>query len=198
MHPWMGWLAAPAARSALIERWLRGLLPKSHIQHFAHRFVAMATRRDDGTPTALGHGDAVRAVLASAAVPGVLAPVRVREGELIDGGLSQPLPVLLAWAYGASRVVAVDVGFHPLVPAPSGRINSVFHAGLLMSRNLALRNRDAADLLIEPVLPTVAQITLARRGLLVACGRNATLALAARIAALVERAAEVAPRRPGT
>jgi NTE family protein len=195
MDPWIGWLVAPAARSALIERWLRNLLPKSHIQHFAHRFVAVATRRDDGTPVALGQGDAVRALLASAAVPGVLAPVRVREGELIDGGLSQPLPVLLARAYGAALVIAVDVSFHPLVPAPSGRINSVFHAGLLMSRNLALRDRDAADLLIEPVLPPGAQITLARRELLVASGRQATLASAARIAALVDKSIEVAPIR---
>jgi NTE family protein len=174
MHPWMGWLVAPA-----------------------HRFVAVATRRDDGTPVALGHGDAVRAILASAAVPGVLAPVRVGGAELIDGGLSQPLPVLLARACGATRVIAVDVSFHPLVRAPSGRINSVFHAGLLMSRNLALRDRDAADLLIEPVLPPLAQITLARRELLVASGRQATLASAVRIAALVERATEVAPRLKG-
>jgi NTE family protein len=198
MDPWTGWLVAPAARSVLIKGWLRGVLPESHIQNFAHRFLAVATRRDDGTPVALGHGDAVRAILASAAVPGVLAPVRVRDAELIDGGLSQPLPVLLARSYGATRVIAVDVSFHPLVPAPTGRVNSVFHAGLLMSRNLALRDRDAADLLIEPVLPPAAHITLARRELLVASGRKATLASAARIAALVERAPEVAPRRPGS
>lgn len=187
MDPWTGWLVAPAARSALIERWLRSQLPKSQIQHFVRRFVAVATRRDDGAPVALGHGDAVRSILASAAVPGVLAPVRVREAELIDGGLSQPLPVLLARAYGASRVIAVDVGFHPMVPAPVGRINSVFHAGLLMSRNLALRDRADADLLIEPALPPAPQITLARRDLLVACGRRATLDAAVRIAALTER-----------
>lgn len=193
MASWIGWLVAPAARSALIERWLRGVLPERRMQHFAHRFVAVATQRDDGTPVALGQGDAVQAILASAAVPGVLAPVRVREAELIDGGLSQPLPVLLARACGAAHVIAVDVSFHPVVPAPSGRINSVFHAGLLMSRNLALRDRDAADVLIEPALPPVPQITLARRAQLVACGRRATMAAATRIAALLEKSAAAPP-----
>ena len=184
MDRWAGWLVAPTIRSAMIEKWLRDRLPQRKVQDFDRRFIAMATRRDDGTPTTLGLGDAARAIMASSAVPGVLAPVRVRDAELIDGGLSSPLPVLVARAFGASHVIAVDVGFHPQVPAPSGRINSMFHAGLLMTRNLALRDRADADVLIEPRLPPVPQVKMARRAELVACGYRATIAAAAAIAAL--------------
>jgi hypothetical protein len=47
-------------------------------------------------------------------------------------------------------VIAVDVSFHPEVPAPRGRIDSMFHAGLSMSRNLAAPDRTAADVPDRP------------------------------------------------
>lgn len=185
LERWAGWLVLPSLRSTLIEGWLRGRLTRGMVQDFERRFIAVATRRDDGAAAALGRGDAARAILASASVPGVLPPVRIGDAELIDGGLSSPLPVLQARAHGAAHVLAVDVSFHPMVPAPTGRINSMFHAGLLMTRNLALDDRKAADVLIEPALPPVPQITLARRAELVACGYRATMVAAPHIAALI-------------
>jgi NTE family protein len=177
MDPWSSLLVSPAARSASLAGLLKRTLAQQRIEHFPRRFAAVATASDTGQARAFGSGDATLAVLASAALPGALAPVSIDGREYWDGGLSLPLPVRLARSLGARCVVAVDVGFHPEVPAPRGRIGSVFHAGFLMGRNLSAPDRAAADVLIEPVLPPVPEVTLARRAALADCGERATLAL---------------------
>ncbi len=55
------------------------------------------------------------ALRASLSVPGVFAPVRVQGRLLVDGGLVRNLPVDLARAAGAERIIAVNVGT-PLGP----------------------------------------------------------------------------------
>ncbi len=176
IDPWSSLLVSPEARSTMLGAFLRATLAQRRLEDFAQRFATVATARDSGQATVFGSGDAACAILASAALPGALAPVSIGAREYVDGGLSQPLPVRIAHALGAERVIAVDVGFHPEVPAPTGRIGSVFHAGFLMARNLSVPDRAAADLLIEPALPPVPEITLARRAALIDCGERALMA----------------------
>ena len=52
-----------------------------------------------------------------------------------------------------------------------------------MVRNLSAPDREAADVLIEPVLPPVPDVTLDRRAALADCGERATLAMAAQLRA---------------
>jgi NTE family protein len=184
--PWTGLFVSPEMRSSSLDAFLRQTLAWPRIEDFPRRFVAVATQRTDGLARAFDRGDAARAILASAALPGALMPVTIAGREFVDGGLSRPLPVRLARALGARHVVAVDVSFHPEVPAPSDRIGAMFHAGFLMGRNLAAADRDAADVLIEPALPPVPEITVAKRAGVIDSGERATLAQAA---ALYELAA---------
>ncbi|WP_435225199.1 patatin-like phospholipase family protein [Streptomyces sp. Tue6028] len=64
----------------------------------------VATDFETGAPVVLSRGDAVPALLASAAFPGLYPPVRVGERRLIDGGVSADLPVLQAEALGATTI----------------------------------------------------------------------------------------------
>lgn len=185
MDPWSSLLISLESRSAGLGAFLQATLAQRRIEDFPRRFVAVTTARDSGEVCAFGAGDAGCAILASAALPGALAPVAIGEREYVDGGLSQPLPVRVARALGAERVIAVDVVFHPEVPSPSGRIGSVFHAGFLMARNLSAPDRALADVLIEPLLPPVPEITLARRAALIDCGERAATALAPSLHALL-------------
>jgi hypothetical protein len=101
-----------------------------------------------------------------------------------------------AWrALGAERVIAVDTTFHAEPEVPPGLIDSVFHAGMVMSRHLALPDRDSADVLIEPRLPPVPEVTLANREQLVLAGERAALAQMDRLRRLF--AEDTPVRRPG-
>jgi NTE family protein len=80
-----------------------------NIQDCPIPFGAVATSYDSGREIWLRHGPVVRAVRASMAIPGVFSPVFLRNQWLLDGGLSNPVPVSLTRALGADLVFAVDL-----------------------------------------------------------------------------------------
>jgi NTE family protein len=61
----------------------------------------------------LDEGPLVEAVLASTAIPGLFPPVPRGDQLLVDGGVLNNVPVDVAQALGASRVIAVDLGMVP-------------------------------------------------------------------------------------
>lgn len=197
IDPWGSLLVAPSTRSARLEAYLLASLKQRHIEDFPRRFVAVATERESGCVMAFGGGDAARALVASAALPGALAPVRVAGREYVDGGVGTPLPVRVARALGAQRVIAVDVTFHPEKPLPAGIVGSVFHAGMLMARHLAAADRDSADLVLEPVLPPVPEVTTENRARIVDAGARAAAEAAVPLRALFAAGALPATKRAG-
>lgn len=204
LDPWGSWLVTPSSRSARLEALLRAQLGRRAIEAFPRRFAAVAAERASGCLVALTAGDAARAIVASAALPGGLAPVRVGGVELVDGCIGTPLPVRVARALGARHVIAVDVSFHPESPAPVGLVDSVLHAGMLMTRHLASADRAAADLVLDPALPPVPEVTLANRVRIIEAGAHAAehaavrLRALAAIAGVAASAAARADRAPGT
>ncbi|MFF0013218.1 patatin-like phospholipase family protein [Streptomyces sp. NPDC005374] len=100
--------------SVFTDRGLRRLIARaglpSRIEELAVPFIAVATDLVTGTPVLLDRGDLESALLASAAIPGMLPPV-VRAGRtLVDGGLLAYVPVLAALQAGAASVVVVATG----------------------------------------------------------------------------------------
>ncbi|MGZ4594079.1 MAG: patatin-like phospholipase family protein [Actinomycetes bacterium] len=101
-------------------------------------------------------GPLVDAVLASAAVPGVLPPVRIGDEHFLDGGLVNSIPVGRAVALGATTIFVLQVGRieRPLeVPRRPWEVATV-------AFEIARRHRFASDMAALPasvavhVLPT--------------------------------------------
>ena len=79
------------------------------IEQLTMPFAAVATALQTGAEVWLREGSTVDAVRASIALPAFLTPV-LRDGVvLVDGGLVNPVPVSLARAMGADKVIAVDL-----------------------------------------------------------------------------------------
>lgn len=72
-------------------------------------FAAVATELYTGREVWLKRGNMRRAVRASCAMPGLFSPIRWHGRWLIDGAVSNPVPVSLCRAMGASHVIAVDL-----------------------------------------------------------------------------------------
>lgn len=92
---------------------LRGnLLARGDFDSLPIPFRAVATDLAHREAVVMRSGDLAQAVRASAAVPLLFAPER-RDGRyLIDGGLSANVPVAVARAEGAERVIVVDATEH--------------------------------------------------------------------------------------
>ena len=191
---------------------LRGLtLPVAEATRFDDLptpFRAVATDLETGEAVILGDGDLTRAMRASLSAPGVFAPVVDGDRVLVDGGLSENLPIDVARAMGVDVIIAVDVGF-PLLKRD--RLNS---APVISNQMLAIfvrRNADRQrrtlgerDIVIDPALGDASSFDFARVEQAIAIGVAAAQAMEPKLAALAAREqdyqqwleARAAPRRP--
>ncbi|GEC08982.1 patatin [Streptomyces spinoverrucosus] len=153
----LGYLSSRA--SIFTDRGLRRLIARSglpsRIEELAVPFTAVAMDLGTGAAALLDHGDLESALLASAAIPGILPPVD-REGRtLVDGGVIAYVPVLAARQAGAASVVVVATGpeSSPLSPTVPRR-----RAGAIAARagQLLLHHQIERDLHeVSQHIPTV-------------------------------------------
>jgi NTE family protein len=79
------------------------------IEDLPIRFAAVATEIGGGHEIWLRRGSLVDAIRASYALPGVFEPVKVDGRWLFDGAIVNPVPVSVARALGAERVIALNI-----------------------------------------------------------------------------------------
>ena len=143
----------------LTETLRRLTLPVARIGDFDELptpFRAVATDLESGETIVMRSGDLTSAMRASLSAPGVFAPVE-REGRLlVDGGITDNVPIDIARAMGVDVVIAVNVGF-PLLPRQklsSAPTISTQMLAILIRRNaeVQLATLTPHDILIQPAL----------------------------------------------
>ncbi|WP_328980247.1 patatin-like phospholipase family protein [Streptomyces canus] len=157
----LGYLSSRS--SVFTDRGLRRLIARaglpSRIEELAVPFTAVATDLVTGALVLLDRGDLESALLASAAIPGMLPPVERAGRTLVDGGLIAYVPVLAALQAGAASVVVVATGpeSSPLRPTiPRRRASAIAaRAGLLLLHHQIERDlREVSQYIPTVVLPT--------------------------------------------
>jgi NTE family protein len=143
--------------------------------------ACVVKRRQQGDAIAFTAGDVGLAVQAATAIEGQMAPVQIRGEWCCDADLVTPLPVRLARALGASRVLAVDVSAHE-DKAPPG--TERWREGDLRKRRLTEPDAASADLLLHPDTGYYASMSRDYRKMCMDMGYKATLAQADALRAL--------------
>jgi len=109
---------APSVFSAQrLRELLRSRLPVRSFDELRIPLAVVATDLESGDAVVLTEGDLVEAILASTALPGLFPPVLWQGRKLVDGGLSNNVPIDLAVAHGAQRVVGMLCGCAQCLPA---------------------------------------------------------------------------------
>jgi NTE family protein len=113
-------------------------------------FAAVASDILTGTTVVITDGPLSEAVIASSAIPAVFEPVRRGDQLLVDGGLTDNLPVSAARSLGADFVVAVDI----MPPLDGTYEPQDIRDMLLLSWNIVQRGgetgRELADFIVTP------------------------------------------------
>ena len=174
-----------------LESVLRGLAKVRGFHRFDDLpipFRAVATDLVTGKPVVLSQGELAGAMRASMSVPGAIEPVRVDGRLLVDGGLTDNLPVDVARAMGADIVIAVNLGT-PLLKAEA--LTSVLGVTDQMVNILTEQNVQASLASLKPtdvlVLPQLGDFSAADFDHLagtVAIGEAAARAVADQLARL--------------
>ena len=138
-----------------LRRILAGNLPMSRLEQGAVPACVVTADLRDGSEVVLSHGDAVDAILASAAIPGIFPPAHIDGRMLIDGALAKNAAISTAVALGAARVIVLPTGFGCAVKSPPRSViaMAVQVVSLLLARQLADEAERFAPLLPIAVVP---------------------------------------------
>jgi NTE family protein len=148
----------------------RNLVPGGALRRLLARHTAQGRLEDlpmplhviacdvlDGREVRLSEGPLIDAVMASAAIPGVLPPVDWDGRLLIDGGVLNNTPITHAIELGADEIYVLPTGGPcELTEAPRGAIGMVVHATTLMvahrfaEESLAFAGRPGLTILPPP------------------------------------------------
>lgn len=137
--------------------------------------ACVAARRADGAVVAFTAGDVGLAVQASAAIEGQFTPVRIRGQQYQDADWVAPLPVRVARALGAQRVLAVDASAHA-DRAPPGAER--FRESDLRKKALVDADAGLADVVLKPDFGYWVSLSREFRERAITAGYRETLALA--------------------
>lgn len=131
-------------------------LPVRRIEDLPVPFQCVAASIEQAAERWFTEGDLVDAVLASAAIPGLLPPVEIDGEHFFDGGLLNSIPVDRAVALGATDIYVLQVGRIEEPLQPPTRPWEV----ALVAFEIARRHRFAGEMAALPegvtahVLPT--------------------------------------------
>lgn len=166
------------------------------IEHLPLPFAASAADLTEGREIVIRRGLVWRAILASAAIPGIFPPVKLGGHWLVDGGVVNPVPVSTVRLLGADLVIAIDLsvplgstieavgdarpaGWRPLLP------NNIMRSRDIMMSEIRSHTAGEPALVIKPDVAGV-QLLNFKEGLrLIAFGEQATELALPRLRALL-------------
>lgn len=96
-------------RGSKIENFLREHLDNAKFRELKIPLITVASDINSGKSVYFSKGDLVSAIRASISIPLVFSPVRYKDKILVDGYLSEPVPVDAAINAGADIVIAVNL-----------------------------------------------------------------------------------------
>jgi NTE family protein len=125
--------------SARLEQLIAGSIGFANLEDAGTSLHVVATEISSGMEVLLSRGNTVKAVLASASIPGVFPPVSIENRQLVDGGVANNTPLSHAIALGATAVYVLPAGFAcALVEPPKSALGMALQSlTLLIGRGLA-------------------------------------------------------------
>ena len=151
-------------------------------------FRAVATDIGTGRSVVLSHGDLALAMRASMAVPGAFAATVIDGQTLVDGGITNNLPISVVREMGADIVIAVDISTPLMKP---DEVRNVLKITQQLTSIMTRTNTEAQiasltsrDLLIVPDLGDIGSADFTKAIEAVEAGRVAAEASRATLAGL--------------
>ena len=131
---------------------IRFTLENRTIEQTKIPLAIVATDLVSGEAKTFLRGSIRKAVLASASIPGFLPPVEHEGYLLVDGAVTEPIPVTAVQNLGANLVIAVDVGQEVLGGrhATKNIIDLMFRTNSITADALRTKLLEPADFIIRP------------------------------------------------
>ena len=88
---------------------LQDIIPARSFSELSYPLAIVATDLNSEREVVFKEGDLFNAIRSSISIPGVFTPVEHEGSYLVDGGLTNPLPISACRAMGADKIIAIDI-----------------------------------------------------------------------------------------
>lgn len=130
---------------------LEYLLNKENIEDAKIPLGIVASDLMSGQDVLFRSGDIIMAVAASSSLPGFLPPVEISDYRLLDGCITQLVPIKAAFEMGADIVIAVDISLDLDFRLKfDNMIDIIMRASQMTSHGYNMLQLKKADLVIKP------------------------------------------------
>ncbi len=146
-----------------LEKWLTDKIKVKNIEQMKVPYAAVATDLNWGTKVVLDRGSVAKAVRASSAIPGVFPPVQHLGKILVDGGVSDNIPIAVAREKGADLVIAVDISENLGNTNIKNVIDVVLQATNIMFALNVEHSKRGADVLVTPKIGDVSMLDFGQK-----------------------------------
>lgn len=155
-------------RSSTVKKYFRKLTKARKIENLKIPFCAVATDALTGKTLRIKKGDLATAMAASSAIPSIFEMVKANKRCLVDGGVSEPVPVDAVRQMGADLVIAVNLDSYKFVKkdklATDPKYPKPTEMGIIAIKmlryHLAKENCKNADITIRPKVSSIASLSL--------------------------------------
>lgn len=161
-RPLTGFLGFVGQRSSFmpssgLRRLIEANITSPRLEDMPTPIRVVAADLSNGLEVVLDRGDSVRALLASAAIPGVFPPVEIDDRVLVDGGVLDNTPISVAVEAGADQIWVLPTGYACALPSvPRSALGVVMQSITLMVHQRlysdVARYQDTVDLRVAPPL----------------------------------------------
>ena len=170
-----------------LESFLNHNLHAKTFEQLQVPFVAVATDLANGQPFILRSGPIAPAVHASSAIAGFFIPVSIYGTNLIDGGFSQPLPVMIAKQFNPKVIIAVNIDRELSSNYNKGIFDIINRSIDIVVTRLSDNAVDQADVLIRPQVKQIGTFDDKNNKKLYELGRHAALEQLAKIQQIIKK-----------
>lgn len=137
-------------------------------------FAVVATDIETGELVVFNRGNIAHAVRASISIPGVFKPYRYQGRLLVDGAVKNRLPVEIAKAMGADKVLGVDVR-RGLSPRLSTAMDILQQSLEILEEEVFKCKCQGVDFLIQPEVGHIGSLQFDQAAEAIRLGRMAAL-----------------------
>ncbi len=139
-----------------VTKFFSNLIGDKNIEDCEKKFCCVASDLASGHKYVFEKGPIVQAIRASMSIPGIFRPVKIDKMCLVDGGISDNLPVEDARRLGATKVISVDVcSYYKKQNNLKSAVDVIISATNLLTSNYVKQVADKGDLYIKIDQPSV-------------------------------------------
>lgn len=143
------WSGKGLMRNPKLQATVDAALGGRRLEQLPIPFGAIATDVATGERVIIREGPAGAAIVASCSIPVIFVPVRIDGRDLVDGCLTEPVPVIAVREMGADIVIGVDVAYRPHEDRFHGLTGVAFQTMHIMGNALINEHIRQADITIR-------------------------------------------------